>query len=82
MAKWVKQPMCMQRASQVACGKVPACHCRRHKRHGFDPGVGKVLWRRVLQPAPVFLPEESHGQRNLEDYGPQGCKESDMSEAT
>ena len=29
----------------------------------------------------VFLPRESHGQRSLGSYGPQGCKESDMTEA-
>ena len=33
-------------------------------------------------PTPVFLPGESHGQRSLEGYSPQGCKESDMTEAT
>ena len=29
---------------------------------------------------PVFLPGESHGQRSLADYSPQGRKESDMTE--
>ena len=29
---------------------------------------------------PVFLPGESHGQRNLKSYSPEGCKESDMTE--
>ena len=24
-------------------GKEPACQCRRHKRHGFNPWVGKIL---------------------------------------
>ena len=47
-------------------GKEPACQCRRHKRHGFDPWVGKVPWRKAWQPTPVFLPGESHGQRSLE----------------
>ena len=28
-------------------------------RDGFDPGVGKIPWRRAWQPAPVFLPGES-----------------------
>ena len=32
------------------------------------------------QPAPVFLPGESHGWRNLVGYSPQGCKELDMTE--
>ena len=24
----------------------PTCECRRHKRHRFDPWVGKIPWRR------------------------------------
>ena len=39
-------------------------------RHGFDPWVGKMPWRRAEQPSPVFLPGESHGQRSLVDYSP------------
>ena len=46
-------------------GKEPAWQCRRHKRWGFDPWVGKIPWRRAWQPTPVFLPGESHGQRSL-----------------
>ena len=49
-------------------------------RPGFDPWVGKILWRRVWLPTPVFLPRKSHGQRNLEGYSAWGCKESDMTE--
>ena len=30
-----------------AGGKEPACQCRRCKRHGFDPWVGKTPWRRA-----------------------------------
>ena len=52
-------------------------------RHlGFDPWVGKIPWRRAWQPTPVFLPGETHGQRNLASYGPWGCKESDMTEVS
>ena len=29
---------------------------------------------------PVFLPGESHGQRSLASYSPEGCKEWDMTE--
>ena len=29
---------------------------------------------------PVFLPEKSHGQRNLAGYNPKGHKESDTTE--
>ena len=34
-------PAC-QGFSSGASGKEPACQCRRHKRHGFDPWVGKI----------------------------------------
>ena len=63
-----------------ANGKKPACQCRRHKRCGFDPWVGKTSW--AWQPTPVFLPGEYHGQRNLAGYSSWGCRESDMTEAT
>ena len=49
-----------------ASGKEPACQCRIHRRCGCDPWVGKIPWRRAWQLSPVFLPGESHGQRNLE----------------
>ena len=39
------------------------------------PGLGS-------QPTPVFLPGKSHGQRNLADCSPWGCKELDMTEVT
>ena len=34
----------------------------------FDPWIGRIPWRRTWQPAPVFLPGESHGQRSLVGY--------------
>ena len=46
--------------------------CRRHRKCSFDPWVGKFPWRRAWQPAPVFLPGESHGQRSLVGYSPWG----------
>ena len=30
-------------------GKEPACHCRRRKRCGFGPWVGRIPWRRAWQ---------------------------------
>ena len=51
-------------------GKEPVCLCRRHERHGFDPWVQKIPWRRKWQPTPVVLPGEPHRQRSLEDYSP------------
>ena len=53
-----------------ASGKEPTCRCRRRKRCGFDPWVGKILWRRAWQPTPVFLLGESHGQWSLTGYSP------------
>ena len=50
--------------------KDPACQCRRHKRRGFNPWVGKIPWRRAWQPTPVFLPGGSHGQTGLAGHGP------------
>ena len=55
-------------------GKESTCQCRRH---GFDPWVRKIPWRRKWQPTPAFLPGESHGQRSLAGYSPWGPKESD-----
>ena len=52
----------------------------RLRRHGFNPWVGKIPWRRKWQPTPVFLPEESHEQRSLEGYSLSDLKESDMTE--
>ena len=40
-------------------GKEPACQCRRCKRCGFMPSVGKIPWRRAWKPTPIFLPRES-----------------------
>ena len=60
--------------------KEPTCQCRRHQRLRFNPWVRKIPWRRAWQPTPVFLPEESHGQRSLVGYSPWGRKESDTSE--
>ena len=53
-----------------ASGKEPACQCRRHKRHRFDPWAGKILSNGAWKPPPGFLPGGSHGQRSLAGYGP------------
>ena len=44
--------------------------CRRHRRPGFDPWVGKIPWRVAWQATPEFVPGESHGQRSLVGYTP------------
>ena len=65
-----------------ASGKEPACQLRRHKRHGSDPWVGKIPWKRTWQLTAVFLPGKLDGQRSLAGYSPWGRKESDTTEAT
>ena len=47
-----------------ASGKEPAYQCKRQRRRGFNPWIGKIPWSRKWQPTPVFLPGESHGQRS------------------
>ena len=42
--------------------KESACHFRRCR---FNHWVRKIPWRKAWQPIPVFLPGESHRQRNL-----------------
>ena len=63
-------------------GKEPTCQCRRCKRDEFNPWVRKIPSRRAWQPTPVFLPEESHGQRSPAGYRPQGCKELNTAQET
>ena len=41
------------------------------------PGLGRSPGEVNGNPAPVFLPGESHGQRNLAGYSPWGRKELD-----
>ena len=54
--------------------KLSTYQCKR-RRHGFDPWVVKIPWRRKWQPIPGFLPEKSHGQRSMVGYNPWGCKD-------
>ena len=71
--RWQKYPgMCkLHRLPRWLSGKESACQCRRH---GFDPWVWEIPWRRKWQPTPVFLPGKSHRQRSLVGYSPQGHK--------
>ena len=60
-------------------GKESTCRCRRCKRSGFDPWMGKSPRRRKWQPPPVFLP------RKFQTAEPdratvRGVAESDMTE--
>ena len=59
------KPLCKTRCPS---GKECAFQCRRHKKLGFNPWVRKIPWRRKRQPTPVYLPEESLGQRSQAGY--------------
>ena len=50
-------------------------------RHGFNPWFRKIPWRRAWQPTPIFLPGESHGQKNLAGYSP-GSQRVNKTEVT
>ena len=45
------------RASHVsgATGKELNCQCRWPERHGFDPCVRKIPWRRAWQPTAIYI---------------------------
>ena len=53
-----------------SAGKESTCN-----RPGFDPWIGKILWRRERLPTPVLWPGEFHGL-----FSPWGSKELDMTE--
>ena len=80
--KWQQQQHPIAGASPVAQWWRNCLQFRSHRRCNLDPWVGKILCGRKWQPTPAFLPEESHGQRSLVDYRPQGCREWDTTEAT
>ena len=56
----------------------------RRVRHNWVTSLTSYFnhWRRTWQPTPVFLPGESHGQRNPAGHGPRGRRESDTTEVT
>ena len=66
MAQWVKNPLAKQEKQEMWIRSLD-----------WEVSLG-----RKWQPIPVFLPGESHGQRNLVGYCPWGSKELDTPEAT
>ena len=48
--------------------------CLQCEIYGFDPWVGKILWRKKCQQTPVFLPGEFHGPRSLAGYSLWDCR--------
>ena len=65
-------------------GRLPSMGSLR-VRHNWVTSVSLFTfmhWRRKWQRTPAFLPEESQGQRSLEDCRPRGRTELDMTEVT
>ena len=58
-------------------GKEHACQCRRHKRWGFNPGLGRPPGGGHGNPLQYSYLKNPHGQRNLVGYSPKGQKELD-----
>ena len=68
-------------ASQVVLVvKNPTANARDIRDVGLI--LGKIHWSGAWPSTPVFLPRESHGQRNLVGYSQWDHKESDMTKAT
>ena len=69
--------MCAEWAPKVRVIKYPLTWGGGSGNVFFRP---TIPWRRKWQPIPVFLPGESHRQRNLADYSPWGHNELDTTE--
>ena len=54
----------------------------RHETQGLIPGLGRYPGEGHGNPLQNSCPEKPTGQRSLAGYSPQGCKESDTTEAT
>ena len=77
-----KRELILKHISAVMILDINLHHFLKNFKVGFDIKLllGFSTWRRARQPIPVLLPGESHGQRSLVGYSPQGHKESDMTE--
>ena len=53
---------------------------KNYLRCGPKKTTGILIWSRKWQPTPVFLPRESHEQRNVVGYSPQSHEELDTTE--
>ena len=47
---------------------------------GSIPGLGRLPWRKIWLPTPMFWPGEFHGQRSLASCSLRDDKESNMTE--
>ena len=61
-------------------GKQPACQCRRHKRHVFDPWVRKIPWRGEHGNPLQYSCPENPMDRGTWQATVHGVAESDMTD--
>ena len=56
-----------------ASGREPNCQCRRRRRCGFSPCVGKIPWRKSGSPLqdPCLETPKDGGARGLQSTGPR-----------
>ena len=66
----IRVQLSRQKASQALVVKNPPASAEDVKDMGSIPGLGMIPWRRAWPPTPVFLPDESHGQRILASFSP------------
>ena len=61
-------------------GKEPTCQCRRHKRHGFNPWVRKVLWRSTHSSILAWRIPQTEEPDRIQSIGSQivGCDWSNL----
>ena len=64
-----------------ASSKEPSRQCSRPEMRVLSLGREDLL-EEGQQPTAVFLSGESHGQRNLAGYSPQGLRKSNTTEVT
>ena len=62
--------------------KNPPANAGELRDAGSIPGSGRSPGGGNGNPTPVFLPGESHGQRSLAGYNPQGRKELNTTKVT
>ena len=70
---WICAGLYTSQVVLVVTNLIPS-QCRIHKRPWVWSLGGEDPQRRAWQPAPVFLPGESHGQRHLVAYSPWGSQ--------
>ena len=75
---WNSHSCRVSRFPRWLSGKESTCRCRSHRRHGFDPWIENIPWRRKRQPTPPFLPGNS--QKSLVGYSPGGQSQAWLSD--